>query len=382
MPNPLFEYASKIANEAVQLDKQNQKKMAAEKYLQAADVLLKLMKTTDNTSLKKICFEHAEQYVTRAKELKNPISSASSPYESQAEITEEDEQISKAISDIVLTEKPNVRWTDVADLEHAKQILREAVVIPMLRPDLFTGARKPWKGILLFGPPGCGKTFISKAVANEINATFFSADAATLVSKWLGESEKTIKTLFKTARANSPSIIFIDEVDAIATTRDDDEVGGERRLKTQLLIEMDGIKDSGPKGPVVLAATNRPWDLDPAFRRRFEKRIYIPLPDFTARIEVFKHHLAGIELDPNIDFKELARLSEGFTSSDISLICRDSSMMPIRELDKEGLLENIDVKIRPLTMDDILKSMKKIKPVVTREEINAYEKWDQEHGSS
>ncbi|MHA1754876.1 MAG: AAA family ATPase, partial [Candidatus Odinarchaeia archaeon] len=285
MPRELFEYASKIANEAIKLDKQRQFKLASQKYLQAADILLKLMKTTDNPKLKKICFNNAQQYVKRAKEIKEPILRVSSDRDS------EEVELTNVLSDIILREKPNVRWTDVVDLKEAKQVLREAVIIPLLRPDLFTGARKPWKGILLFGPPGCGKTFISKAVANEVNATFFSADAATLVSKWLGESEKMVKTLFKMARKSAPSIIFIDEVDALTTTRDNEEVGGERRLKTQLLIEMDGIKESDGKGVVILGATNRPWDLDPAFRRRFEKRIYIPLPDREARTEIFKHHL-------------------------------------------------------------------------------------------
>jgi vacuolar protein-sorting-associated protein 4 len=384
MSSKLFDYASKMAQEAVKLDKIGQKKSASQKYLQAADVLVRLMKTTDNANLKKICFEHAEKYVRRAKVLKgasysDSIDSEDSTLEPESE---EEKELSKAISDIVLKEKPNVRWTDVANLENAKQTLREAVIIPMLRPDLFTGARKPWKGLLLFGPPGCGKTFISKAVANEVDATFFLADAANLVSKWLGESEKMVKNLFKAARSSAPSIIFIDEVDALATTRDDDEVGGERRLKTQLLIEMDGIKGVGAKGPVVLGATNRPWDLDPAFRRRFEKRIYIPIPDLDARIAVFKHHLKGIDLEPTIDFNELGRKSDGFTSSDIALICRDSSMIPIRELDKQGLLENIDIKIRPLNMEDILKSLGKIKPVVTNKEIEMYEDWNKEHGAN
>ncbi|MHA1836052.1 MAG: AAA family ATPase, partial [Candidatus Odinarchaeia archaeon] len=249
MPRELFEYASKIANEAIKLDKQRQFKLASQKYLQAADILLKLMKTTDNPKLKKICFNNAQQYVKRAKEIKEPILRVSSDRDS------EEVELTNVLSDIILREKPNVRWTDVVDLKEAKQVLREAVIIPLLRPDLFTGARKPWKGILLFGPPGCGKTFISKAVANEVNATFFSADAATLVSKWLGESEKMVKTLFKMARKSAPSIIFIDEVDALTTTRDNEEVGGERRLKTQLLIEMDGIKESDGKGVVILGAT-------------------------------------------------------------------------------------------------------------------------------
>lgn len=548
MTHELFEVASKIAKEAVKLDEQRNPAGASKKYLQAAEILLKLSKVTDNTKLKKICFDTAEQYVKRAKELRGAYSSRMEPQYYSGEVSQDNEELTKNISDIILTEKPDVRWTDVADLKEAKQALREAVVIPMLRPDLFTGARKPWRGLLLFGPPGCGKcihgteqvilgngeieaaadlfkrvekelidsdrgeyvfkpkfeeelasidisgrlskdkisylyykkdggclkikfedgceikvgvehplllsrkhgfnwirskklrsgdlvasinsvhdkwgkgfkelvrplkiedisefkgdvydfelagnhnyligpniishnTFISKALANEVKATFFSADAASLVSKWLGESEKAVKSLFKMARENSPSIIFIDEVDAIATTRDTDEVGGERRLKTQMLIEMDGVRENKGDQIVVLGATNRPWDLDPAFRRRFEKRIYIPLPDRDARKEVFKHHLRGIELDGDVDFDELAERSQGFTSSDIALICRESSMIPVRELDDEGLLENIDVKLRAVNKRDLISSLTKIKPIVTATEIKKYEEWASEHSS-
>ncbi len=380
MSRELFETASRIAKEAVRLDKNNKWQQASQHYLKAADVLIKLSKVTDNSTLKNICLKTAEQYIRRAKELRR---TATVNIKTDELFNEKDseKEITQNVSNTILVEKPSVRWSDVADLKEAKQALREAVILPMLRPDLFTGSRTPWKGILLFGPPGCGKTFISKAVASEAKAMFFSADAASLVSKWLGESEKTIKTLFKTARENAPSIIFIDEIDAIASTRDNEEVGGERRLKTQMLIEMDGIKENKAGQIMVLGATNRPWDLDPAFRRRFEKRIYIPLPDREARREVFKYHLKGVELDEDVDFDELAEKSEGYTSSDIALICRESIMNPIRELDRQGLLEDFNCKPRPVNMDDLLTSLNRIKPVVTREEIKKYEEWAAEYKS-
>lgn len=378
MSHELFEAASKIAKEAVKLDKNNSSKMASEKYLKSADILIKLSKITDNSTLKNICLKTAEQYIRRAKELRRPGGFNITPSELFTG-KETETEIAQSVSNTILVEKPSIRWSDIADLKEAKQALREAVILPMLRPDLFTGSRIPWRGILLFGPPGCGKTFISKAVASEAKATFFSADAASLVSKWLGESEKTIKTLFKTARENAPSIIFIDEVDALASTRDNEEVGGERRLKTQMLIEMDGIRENKAGQIMVLGATNRPWDLDPAFRRRFEKRIYIPLPDEEARREVFKYHLKGVELDVDVNFDDLAEKSEGYTSSDIALICREAIMNPVRELDQQGLLEDLNSKPRPVNMNDLLTSMSRIKPVVSREEISKYEEWASEY---
>ncbi|WEU39997.1 MAG: ATP-binding protein [Candidatus Odinarchaeum yellowstonii] len=380
MSHELFEAASKIAKEAVKLDKSNKWKPASEKYLKAADILLKLSKITENSKLKNICLKTAEQYIRRSKELRRTVNVSLNPVELFDE-KEVEPEIAQSVSSTILIEKPSVQWSDVADLKEAKQALREAVILPMIRPDLFTGSRVPWRGILLFGPPGCGKTFLSKAVANEAKATFFSADAASLVSKWLGESEKAIKTLFKTARERAPSIIFIDEIDAIASTRDSEEVGGERRLKTQMLIEMDGVKENKTGQIMVLGATNRPWDLDPAFRRRFEKRIYIPLPDKEARREVFKYHLKDVDLDVDVDLDELAEKSEGYTSSDIALICRESAMIPIRELDQQGLLQDLNCKPRPVNMSDLLTSLSRIKPVVTPAEIKRYEEWASEYRS-
>ncbi|MFX0097542.1 MAG: AAA family ATPase [Candidatus Hodarchaeota archaeon] len=383
MSEKLFKYATQMAKEAVKLDKEGKPKLAVQKYIQAADILMRFLKLTKNPALRKTCYEKAEQYVQRAKELQgiSPGLSVVSEKAAGKAITKEDQALQEAISDTIITEKPSVEWEDVANLETAKQALREAVILPMLRPDIFTGAREPWRGLLLVGPPGCGKTLLAKAVANECNATFFSADAASLVSKWLGESEKLVATLFTVARRGSPSVIFIDEVDALATVRSGDEVGGERRMKTQLLIEMDGVRKRKGEQVVVLGATNRPWDLDPAFRRRFEKRIYVPLPDNEGRREIFRIHVRGIEIAPDVDFDELATLTEGYSGSDIALICRDAAMMPIRELDTAGTLTRKDIMVRPVNREDFIKSMKKIKPTVSPDELQKYEEWTKEFAS-
>lgn len=166
----------------------------------------------------------------------------------------------------------------MAGLEQAKASLQEAVILPTRFPQLFTGERKPWRGILLYGPPGTGKSYLAKACATEADGTFFSVSSADLVSKWLGESERLVKNLFKMAREAKPSIIFIDEVDSLCGSRSEGENETSRRIKTEFLVQMNGV-GTDCDGVLVLGATNVPWELDAAIRRRFEKRIYIPLPD-------------------------------------------------------------------------------------------------------
>jgi len=384
MAEKLFRIAIEIATEATKNDRRGNYRQAYQQYLQAAEILYKCIQLTKNPQLKETYFERARKYVNRCKQIKaalaKPQRSRLTPRVSESKMagSVEGGELADAIADTVVIEKPNVKWSDVANLDAAKKALREAIILPMLRPDLFKGARRPWKGILLFGPPGCGKTLLAKAVASEVNAAFFNVSAATLVSKWLGESEKLVRELFKAARNNQPAIVFIDEVDSIATARDRDEVGGERRLKTQFMQEMDGVKSSDKDRVVVLGATNIPWELDPAVRRRFEKRIYVGLPELGARREIFKIHTRGVELAEDVDFDELAKLTEGYSGADIAVLCREALMMPIRELDEAGMLTKNDVKIRPVMRDDFLKAMKIVKPSVSPSEITRFKEWAEE----
>jgi vacuolar protein-sorting-associated protein 4 len=213
----------------------------------------------------------------------------------------------------IVMEKPNVKWSDVAGLENAKESLKEAVILPIKFPHLFTGKRKPWRGILLYGPPGTGKSYLAKAVATEANnSTFFSVSSSDLLSKWLGESEKLVKNLFELARAHRPSIIFIDEVDSLCSARNDNESESARRVKTEFLVQMQGVSNDNNDNILVLGATNIPWSLDAAIRRRFEKRIYISLPEPAARKAMFKLHLGTTPHSlREEDFTELANKSEG-----------------------------------------------------------------------
>lgn len=236
------------------------------------------------------------------------------------------------ITGSILTEKPNVKWSDVAGLDNAKEALKEAVILPIKFPHLFTGKRTPWSGILLYGPPGTGKSYLAKAVATEANATFFSVSSSDLVSKWMGESERLVRNLFEMARENKPSIIFIDELDSLCGTRGEGESEASRRIKTEFLVQMNGVgHDQG--GVLILGATNIPWTLDSAIRRRFEKRIYIPLPEVNARAKMFELHIGNTPCALKVkDFKKLAEKTQGYSGSDIATVVRDALMQPVRKV--------------------------------------------------
>ena len=396
----LYQYAVQEAQAAVALDEKGHYRQALNKYQRAAEILIQFVQFNKNPIMVRKCHDQIEQYINRANVLKahlsGPRARKGRPYigTSEAKDSEgkgeegqysaEEQEIIDSISGTILTESPNVKWNDIAGLKSSKQALREAIVLPIMKPKLFTGARKPWSGILLFGPPGCGKTLLARAAATECEATFFSVSSADLLSKWLGESEKLISSLFKVARIKAPSLIFMDEIDSVATKRGEGhEGGGERRVKTQLLSEIQGIKSGSKKPLLVLGATNRPWDIDAAMLSRFEKKVYVPLPDLTARIGIFKIHTAGINMAlAEEDFIELGVRSEGYSGRDISNVCREVIMLPIRELDMSGLLENSDqeVIVRDLNLKDFTKTLKKVKPMTTNAALKQYEQWAKDFG--
>lgn len=203
--------------------------------------------------------------------------------------------------------------------------------MPTRFPQLFTGKRKPWKGILLFGPPGTGKSYLAKAVATEANATFFAVSSSDLVSKWQGESERLVKQMFEMAREAKPSIVFIDEIDSLCTARSEGESESSRRIKTEFLVQMDGV-GATHGGVLVLGATNVPWELDPAMRRRFEKRVYIALPESPARTGMFKINLGDTPNDiTEEEFAALGEASEGYSGSDIKVLVQEALMEPLRK---------------------------------------------------
>lgn len=283
-----------------------------------------------------------------------------------------------------------VTWDDIAGLEEAKRLLEEAVVYPVLMPDYYQGIRRPWKGVLMYGPPGTGKTMLAKAVASECNTTFFNISPATLTSKWRGDSEKLIRVLFEMARHYAPSTIFIDEIDSLCGQRGGgNEHEASRRAKGTLLAQMDGVGVDTDKIVMVLGATNHPWDIDEAMRRRLEKRIYIPLPDAADRVELFKINTNSIKLGSDVDFVKLSQLLEGrhYSGADITNLVRDAAMMTMRrfmkEADKTTLKENAaeigrQVAEQPINMSDFLAAMTKVPSSINADNIKKFEAWKKE----
>ncbi|KAK4029930.1 katanin p60 ATPase-containing subunit A-like 1 [Daphnia magna] len=290
----------------------------------------------------------------------------------------------------VLQRKPNVQWTSIAGLKDAKSLLQEVVVLPNIVPDFFKGIRRPWKGVLLVGPPGTGKTLLAKAVATECKSTFFNVTSSTLTSKYRGESEKLVRILFHMARKLAPSIIFIDEVDALVAKRNaahDHEAS--RRFQSELLIQMDGLiqeEENNEHNILVLAASNHPWYVDEAFRRRFEKRIYIPLPDGAAREEMLKLHLTGMKLDSRLNLSKIAKKLDGYSGADILSVCRDAAMMSLRRKIAGKSTEQIRQLTKtdldePITSQDFFDAVKRCKTSVSNTDMAAYDNWMKEFGS-
>jgi len=235
------------------------------------------------------------------------------------------------------------------------------------------------RGILLFGPPGCGKTLLAAAVATEIDGNFYSIDAASVMSKWLGEAEQNVAKLFNSARKSSndgkPAIVFVDELDSLMGTHSN-EVGGEIRVKNQFLKEMDGIMDKGKALHVyVIGATNKPWDLDWAFIRRFQKRILVPLPDHNTRLNMLKYYTGNLQITEDVDLHELARLSEGFSGSDIRDVCQSAQLSLIGEFFESGKAQDREAKPRALNMVDFRQIFDTRKPSVSLDMLTHYGKW-------
>ncbi|AFL67056.1 CDC48 family AAA ATPase [Desulfurococcus amylolyticus] len=230
-------------------------------------------------------------------------------------------------------EVPDVRWSDIGGLEEVKRSLRENVELPLRYPEIYERyGIKPPRGVLLYGPPGCGKTLLAKAVATESGANFIAVKGPEIMSKWVGESERAIREIFRKARLYAPVVIFFDEIDAIASLRGiETDSGASERVVTQLITEMDGIQKL--ENVVVLAATNRPDLLDPALLRpgRFDKLIYVPPPDFNARLEILRIHTRSIPLSRDVDLVELARITEGYSGADLEAVVRETVMLALRE---------------------------------------------------
>lgn len=291
----------------------------------------------------------------------------------------------KKIVDVVLNElidfSPNVRWADISGLEFVKKTVQEIVMWPLLRPDIFSGLRSPPSGILLFGPPGSGKTLIGKCIATESKATFFCIGTSSLASKYVGESEQMVRVLFAAARLSQPAIIFIDEIDSLLSQRSTTEDNCSRKLKTEILIQMDGAKTNTEDRVLVVGATNRPAELDEAARRRFVKRLYVPLPDEAARKQIIAKLIGAHHHNlSEADIKQVCDETEGYSGSDVTHLCKEAAMGPIRSISPEYMQTVSMDQVRPITLCDFSDALRQVRASV-RDDLRYYIDWNEKFGS-
>uniref|UniRef100_A0A1J3DR80 Protein SUPPRESSOR OF K(+) TRANSPORT GROWTH DEFECT 1 n=1 Tax=Noccaea caerulescens TaxID=107243 RepID=A0A1J3DR80_NOCCA len=426
------EQAIEYVKQAVQEDNAGNYNKAFPLYMNALEYFKTHLKYEKNPKIREAITQKFTEYLRRAEEIRAVLDEGGSGPGSNGDAAVatrpktkakdgegggkdgEDPEQSKlraGLNSAIVREKPNIKWTDVAGLESAKQSLQEAVILPVKFPQFFTGKRRPWRAFLLYGPPGTGKSYLAKAVATEADSTFFSVSSSDLVSKWMGESEKLVSNLFEMARESSPSIIFVDEIDSLCGQRGEgNESEASRRIKTELLVQMQGVGHSDDK-VLVLAATNTPYALDQAIRRRFDKRIYIPLPEAKARQHMFKVHLGDTPHNlTEADFEYLGLKTEGFSGSDVSVCVKDVLFEPVRktqdamfffkspdgawmpcgprqpgaiqttmqDLAAKGLAEKIIPP--PITRNDFEKVLARQRPTVSKSDLDVHERFTQEFG--
>eukprot|EP00041_Stephanoeca_diplocostata_P011078 m.179961 g.179961 ORF g.179961 m.179961 type:complete len:433 (+) comp18402_c0_seq1:265-1563(+) len=428
--NTSYQKGIELAKQATQKDKDKEYEEAKRLYEQACSYFMLFMKYDKNPRSKDMLKDKVVAYLDRAEYLQNFLKEQEEkkhkPKQAAAEGGGDGDEdadtkaLRTTLNSVVVTEKPDVHWDDVAGLEQAKQSLQEAVILPMRMPHLFVGKRKPWTGILLFGPPGTGKSYLAKAVATEADgSTFMAVSSSDLVSKWQGQSEKLVRELFRMARESAPTIVFVDEVDSMCGARGEGESESSRRIKTEFLVQMDGVTPQQAR-LLVLGATNIPWSLDSAIRRRFEKKIYIPLPDARARSSMFKLHLGKTPCSlTEADFLELGKESHMRSGADIKILVKDAIMAPVRKLqtathfmecmapdrddpekerkywtpcspgargavakswmDFKDPMEILEPKV---SMQDMLRSMTVSKATVSKEDLVELEKWATQFGQT
>ncbi|KAG0654761.1 Vacuolar protein sorting-associated protein 4 [Rhodotorula mucilaginosa] len=437
---PSLGKACDLVKQAIDADVRQDWAEAFKLYKNSLDYFNMAYKYEKNPKLKDLIRSKVEEYLERAEKLKDHLASLEAKAKADADGSKkavsgggggaqakkgqgddddaENKKLRDGLSSAILSETPNVRWEDVAGLEQAKESLKEAVILPIKFPHLFTGKRTPWRGILLYGPPGTGKSYLAKAVATEAKSTFFSVSSSDLVSKWMGESERLVKQLFAMAREHAPSIIFIDEIDSLCGTRGEGESEASRRIKTEFLVQMNGVGND-QAGVLVLGATNIPWALDVAIKRRFEKRIYIPLPDPAARVKMFHLNIGTTPCQlSQADYRALADQTEGYSGSDLAVVVRDALMQPVRKVLSATHFKEVEVPVEgadpprtvkkltpcspgdpaakeltwndinsdellepPLTYNDFVRAVQSAKPTVTQEDIKQHLIFAQEGGS-
>ena len=295
----------------------------------------------------------------------------------------------------ILEAPATITWENIAGLEHAKAAVQELAVWPLMKPELFRGARAVPRGLLLFGPPGTGKTLIGRAVASQCGATFFSISASSLTSKWIGEGEKMVRALFAVAAACEPAVIFVDEIDSLLSARKSDgEHESSRRMKTEFLVQMDGL--GGDEGRMLLiGATNRPQELDDGARRRLAKQLYIPLPCAAARramvTNILRADASVAHALSDSDLDTICLKTEGYSGSDIATLCKETAMRPLRRL--MARLDDVDgdggggsvsdaerATVGPVTAEDVAGALAQSRSTHTHTHARRYEEWTRSFG--
>ncbi|KAJ0962649.1 hypothetical protein J5N97_027771 [Dioscorea zingiberensis] len=435
------EQAIEYVKQAVQEDNAGNYVKAFPLYMNALEYFRTHLKYEKNPKIKEAITQKFTEYLRRAEEIRavlddggtGPAANGDAAVATRPKTKPkggeggdggddpEQTKLRAGLMSAIISEKPNVKWNDVAGLESAKQALQKhqngdsnnSIVTANIAATggSIAGKRRPWRAFLLYGPPGTGKSYLAKAIATEADSTFFSISSSDLVSKWMGESEKLVSNLFQMARENAPSIIFIDEIDSLCGTRGEgNESEASRRIKTELLVQMQGVGNNDQK-VLVLAATNTPYALDQAIRRRFDKRIYIPLPDLKARQHMFKVHLGDTPHNlTESDFEHLARKTEGFSGSDIAVCVKDVLFEPVRKTQdamffmknsndmwipcgpkQQGAVqttmqdlatEGLAAKILPppITMTDFDNVLARQRPTVSKGDLEVHERFTKEFG--
>ncbi|KAF7319364.1 AAA-domain-containing protein [Mycena chlorophos] len=398
--------AISIVNKAIEHDKAQNHAQACKDYMDALDYFMLALKYEKNDQFKILIRSKIDDYLARAEVLKKTLtpptptaSAALAVKRTDAADDPDTKKLRAGLAEAIISTSgstsSSVTWDDIAGLAGAKQALKEAVIIPHMFPHLFTGKRRA-------------------AVAGEAKSTFFSISSTDIVSKWQGESEKLVRHLFEMAREMRPSVIFIDEVDSLTTARGDGDSEASRRLKTEFLVQMDGL-GRDDTGVLVIGATNIPWAIDLSIKRRFERRIYIPLPDVSARETILKLHVGDTPSElTDADYRALAERLEGYSGADVSSIVQDALMQPIRKLmsathfkpversmlegaasqwtacdaNDQGAVKKALVEMNPeevldprLVMKDFESALENVRPTVKESDLKGHLEWTKEFGS-